>query len=99
METPQDKKALVHNLYLRSKNQEATSNYFKSCISEGLLPIGLRGKLNLAMDVNNADLVEEIQKQMNIHGSKPLNILYIQSQENKINYLNKVSIDRDSLFG
>ena len=102
METPQDKNALIHNLYLRSKNQESTSKYFKSCISEVLLPTGLRGKLSLAMDVNNADLVEEIQNQMNIHGSKLLDIIVIQSQENEVtykNYFEKASYDVRNLVG
>ena len=62
--------------------------FFKSCVSEGYIPNGMKSKFDLAMDVNNADLVEDIQNQMNIHGSKLLDIIVIQSQENEVTYKN-----------
>ena len=35
--------------------------FFESCLSEGLMPNGLRGTFNLALDVNDEEFVEEIQ--------------------------------------
>ena len=36
--------------------------FFESCVSEGLMPKGLRGTFNLAMNVNDEMFVKDIQK-------------------------------------
>ena len=43
----------ITSQYLKIQNQMSKSKFMKSCISEGLLPNGVRGNFSLAMDVNN----------------------------------------------
>ena len=71
----------ITSQYLKIQNQMSKSKFMKSCISEGLLPNGVRGNFSLAMDVNNFDLVQSIEEEMNFHSSRVLDMIYIHSQE------------------
>ena len=74
-------KVRVSSLYLKSRHQMSKSQFFKSCVSEGLIPDGIKGKFNLAMDVNNQQLVKSMEEEMDFHSSRVLDKIYIGSQE------------------
>ena len=52
----------VAKKYQKIRLQTYTTNFFKSCISEGFLPKGLNVNFNLAMDVNDQELVTKIEQ-------------------------------------
>ena len=76
----EDKKARVAKSYVKSRIQMQKSNFLKSCISEGLLPKGVKMKFNLAMNVNDEELVAEIENSLDLASSRLLDSLYIDSQ-------------------
>ena len=80
MERIEDWKTEVSNLYLKCRRQKLKSEFFRSCVSEGLIPNGVKGKFNLAMDVNNQDFVQSIEEEMDFHSSRILDLLLIHSQ-------------------
>ena len=75
MERIEDWKTEVSNLYLKCRRQKLKSEFFRSCVSEGLIPNGVKGKFNLAMDVNNQDFVQSIEEEMDFHSSRILDLL------------------------
>ena len=60
---------------------QQNSKFLLSCISEGLIPKGLRLKLNLAKDVNNEEFCNEINDVIDEANSKILDILYSKQIE------------------
>ena len=63
--------------------------FFKACISEGLLPKGLRSKFNLAIGVNDVNLVENIQKHVDMCASRRLDLIYKYSQQEQEKLFNQ----------
>ena len=57
--------------------------FFNSCVSESLVPKGLRRSFNLARDVNENELIEELQEIVDTQSSKILNSM-LKSSENKL---------------
>jgi hypothetical protein len=55
--------------------------FFKSCISEALIPKGLKGKFNLAMDVNDRVFVVKTQSLINETSSRLLDLIFDQTCE------------------
>ena len=53
--------------------------FFESCVSEGLMPKGLRGTFNLAMDVNDEEFVKNIQNVMDEKSSRILVLAFLQT--------------------
>ena len=70
--------------YLDFQKERLNRNFFTSCVSEGFIPKGMRSKFNLARDVNNKNLIENIQDNLNVQGSRILNHC-LKSTENKCN--------------
>ena len=60
---------------------QQNSKFLFSCISEGLIPKGLRIKLNLAKDVNNEEFCNEINDVVDEASSKILDIIYAKQIE------------------
>ena len=60
---------------------QQNSKFLLSCISEGLIPKGLRLKLSLAKDVNNEEFCNEINDVIDEANSKILDILYSKQIE------------------
>ena len=58
--------------------------FFTSCISEGLIPNGMKSSFNLAMDVNNKVLVDNIQNSLNYQASRILDTVKETSENNFI---------------
>ena len=55
---------LVRNLstnFVNLRTELEENKFFRCCISEGLLPKGLRSKFNLARDINDQNFVKEIE--------------------------------------
>ena len=52
--------------------------FFESCLSEGLIPKGLRGTFNLALDVNDEEFVNKAQKIMDDKASRLMDLAYEQ---------------------
>ena len=75
MEQIQDQQYLntsFRNLQIELQNEK----FLYSCISEGLIPLGLRSKVNLARDVNDVAFVSEVQTALNEGNSRMLDVLY-----------------------
>merc|ERR1712218_351825 len=70
--------------YQKINLQIHTTKFFKSCISEGFLPKGLNVNFNLAIDVNDQELVTKIERILDDQGSRILDTLYIKSQSLEI---------------
>ena len=66
--------------YLKIRLQMQTTNFLKSCITEGFLPKGLNVAFSLAMDVNDQELVTQIEQILDFQGSRILDTLFIKSQ-------------------
>ena len=81
MERDEGWKAGVASLYLKSSKLMSRTNFLKSCVSEGLVPDGIKGKLNIAIDVNNQQFIQSLEKEMDFHSSRVLDKVYIHSQE------------------
>ena len=75
MERIEDWKTEVSSLYLKCRRQKLKSEFFLSCVSEGFIPNGVKGKFSLAMDVNNQDFVQSIEEEMDFHSSRILDLL------------------------
>ena len=58
---------------------QAKVRFLKSCVSEGLIPKGLRVHFNLAFNSQNDDLPKNIKSLMNENSSRILDQVYIQS--------------------
>ena len=79
MERIQDQEYLnkcFRNLQIELQNEK----FMYSCISEGLIPEGLRSKVNLARDVNDVTFVSEVQTAVNVGNSRVLDVLYDQTK-------------------
>ena len=68
-----------------------------SCISEGLIPEGLRCKINLARDVNDVTFVNEVQESLNNGNSRLLDVMYNQTVDIVVKYSEKVASYESSL--
>ena len=73
-------KYFVAKKYLKIRLQMQTTNFLKSCITEGFLPKGLNVAFSLAMDVNDPELVTQIEQILDFQGSRILDTLFIKSQ-------------------
>ena len=54
------------------QKERINSKFFKSCVSEGFIPNGIKIKFNLAMNVNCEQLVRSIQNDLNYQASRIL---------------------------
>ena len=70
----------LQKLYLKVCQQSSKTKFLKSCVSEGLIPDGVKCNFNLAMDVNNQQLVQSIEEEMDFHSSRLLDRMYTHSQ-------------------
>ena len=61
---------------LKLEKLKQNSKFLLSCISEGLIPNGLRFKFNLAKDVNNEEFCKELNDVIDEANSKILDIVY-----------------------
>ena len=57
--------------------------FLQSCISEGLIPLGLRKSFNLAIDVNDSDLVQMIKKECDENSSRLLDLIYRERERER----------------
>ena len=64
------------NLQIELQNEK----FMYSCISEGLIPLGLRSKVNLARDVNDVTFVSEVQTALNEGNSRLMDVTYEQTK-------------------
>ena len=67
--------------FLSSRLQLERVKFLKMCVSEGLIPFGLRLKFNLAADVNDLEFVSNIQNNLSRQSSRLLDDFYVQSQK------------------
>jgi hypothetical protein len=81
----QDIKQELSRKFKDLKLQKENEKFFKSCISEGLIPRGFQGNFNLAMDVNDENFVNETQKLLNEKASRLLDLVYRQTCDNVTN--------------
>ena len=70
-----------------------------SCISEGLIPEGLRNRINIARDVNDVTFVDNVQASLNEGNSRLLDVVYQQSKDIVENLSDKVASFEASLSG
>ena len=71
----------VSKAYLLSRMQYERVRFLRSCVSEGLIPRGLRSKFNLAGSVNNFELVRILENLLSKQSSKQLDLVYLHSQK------------------
>ena len=63
------------SLYRKLVSYQQSTKFFASCVSEGLIPDGIRASMNLALDVNDAALFMEIKSECNNFSSRVLDQL------------------------
>ena len=96
MEQFQDQQYLnmcFRNLQIELQNEK----FLYSCISEGLIPFGLRSKVNLARDVNDVTFVNEVQAALNEGNSRLLDVTYYQTKAKVKHWDSKVNKCLDSV--
>ena len=79
--TLQEIKDKVSILYTNRQLQASSVQFFRSCISQGLIPLGIRVHFNLAMDVNTEDFVQQIKRSCDKSASRKLDLIYAQAQK------------------
>ena len=65
-------------------DEKQTVKYFFSCVSEGLIPCGLRKPFNLAKDVNDIEFVQSVQNECDIQSSRLLD-LFLKQRQKRLN--------------
>ena len=66
-------------LHFKLSSMQAKVKFLKSCVSEGLIPKGLRVHFNLAFNSQNDDLPKHIKSLVNENSSRILDQVYNQS--------------------
>ena len=74
-------------LHIELQNEK----FLFSCISEGLLPEGLRYQLNLARDVNDVTFVNNVEGILNEGNSRLLDVVYQQTKDTVKDFSDKVA--------
>ena len=72
--------------------EKQTVNFLFSCISEGLIPVGLRKPFNLSKDVNNKEFVNIVQLECDKQSSRLLD-LFLKHSEKHLHDLKLVCYD------
>ena len=83
--TVQELKDIRAKFHLESSLEKENTKFFKACISEGLLPKGLRATFSLAMGVNDVNLVNSMQNCVNMCASGRLDLIYKYAQRKQEN--------------
>ena len=65
--------------HLQFNLEKENLKFFKSCISQGLIPKGLRSSFNCARDVNDGQFIQEVQAILNNESSRKLDLILKQS--------------------
>ena len=72
--------------YWNMQRERNDFKFFNSCVSEGLIPKGLRSKFTLARQVNDEERIKDIQDIVDVQGSKILNSFLKSTEENLFKY-------------
>ena len=94
--TVQEMRGQIRKLLKQLGKLKQNSKFLFSCISEGVIPKGLKLGFNLANYVNNRDLVENIQKIMNDSNSRILDALYQQNIIKEEEIVNRIEAMEES---
>ena len=86
--------------YWCMQRERCDFKFFNSCVSEGLIPKGIKSKFTLARDVNDEKIVKKIQDIVDDQGSKILDSFLMSAGENlkkfeEIFFEEKVRVIRD----
>ena len=76
--------AVVRSLqsdFWNMQKERLNLKFFTSCVSEGLVPNGMKIKFNLAKDVNNEAFVKDIEKNLNYQASRILDTVKDNTEE------------------
>ena len=68
----------IRKSFQKMSEERHIVKFLNSCVSEGLIPYGLRNPFNLANDVNNRDFVMEVQNECDLKSSRLLDIFLKQ---------------------
>lgn len=59
-------------------NEKQSVKFLTSCVSQGLIPKGLRKSFNLTLDVNDEEFVAKIQAECDQQSSRYLDLILAQ---------------------
>ena len=85
--------SIFRNLQIELQNEK----FLFSCISEELIPEGLRARVNITRDVNDVTFVSEVQESLNVGNSRMLDIVYKQTKV-RMKYMSEQIANHEALL-